>query len=229
MSEATGLAEPIRMSPTYGYERDAAQHYLAAIRALHSGDIEQQIDLIPKVFPVRPLVLPPPQGNSIFSGVIPYEGTGTPADRRKFGRLMTPKEYVETLKRIQEDGMKSPDRDLQLFSDRNIRGLYFVNRPEVAWGLLYIEVPLHSNQPFVLTINTTEGPKPVFRGIMRGMTFVHGDEFIVYTLGEKPLTGEFKIGLKPHKDVHEKLPTGYYAELQKEFRKTFANEVNSSS
>lgn len=218
--------EQPRMSPSVHYERDAVEFYPQAIEAVKNGDNDILRKLIPKVFPVRPLI---PDTKSIYHGVMPYLTAGEPGGatflRRSQGRLMSPREYVQTLQRIQEDGLKSPDRD-QLFSDRNIRGLYFVDRPEVTWGVLYVEAPLSIEYPYAY-VETKEGPKPVFKGIMRGMTYIHGNEFVVYSYSNSPLRAILRVGLKPPKDVHEKLPHGYYNELQKEFRKAFAKETVS--
>lgn len=237
MTELTSVQEQLRMSPTVHYERDAVEFYPQALRALESGNNEALIELIPRIFPVDPLYgryMP-----VLYHGVFPYQSDNERdrgiLERRRFGKLLSPREYVDLLLRIQQEGLTSPNRDQQ-FSDRNIRGVYFVDRPEVTWGILYVAVPTLTRMTLIgkydvqqTFIPTEEGDEPVFVGKMKGMTVRHGDEFIVYPQGQ--LKAPFKVGLKPEEIsstqgwIDKEHRGRYYKEVEREFNKTFGREL----
>lgn len=235
--EVAKKGEQLRMSPSFHYERDAEKLYPQALRAFESGNNEALIELIPRIFPVDPLYgrhMP-----VLYHGVFPYQSDDERdrgiLERRSFGKLLSPREYVDLLLRIQQEGLTSPNRD-QLFSDRNIKGVYFVDRPEVTWGILYIAVPTLTRRTLIgkydvqqTFIPTEEGDKPVFVGKMKGMVVRHGEEFIVYSQGQ--LRAPFKVGLKPEEIsstqgwIDREQRRRYYKEVEKEFNKTFGGEL----
>ncbi|MFZ5365867.1 MAG: hypothetical protein ACOZBZ_01100 [Patescibacteria group bacterium] len=237
MAEVTDIEESPRISPTFQhYERGAEKFYPETLEALERGDNEALIELIPCIFPVKPLYyryMP-----VLYHGVFPYqsenERVGGIMGRRSFGRLLSPSDYVGSLLRIVQEGLTSPNRE-QLFSDTNIRGVYFVDRPEVTWGLLYVAVPTLTRETLIgkypvqqTFVPTRDGDKPVFAGKMKGTTFRHGDEFIVYS--QEPLRTSYKVGLKPEEIALTqgwlgKEGRGYYKEVEEEFKRTFAKEL----